>query len=384
MSTKLYGPDEGYEIVRNRSTVKKGKKVEVSKNVQHVSLYKTVRGEISDLICDQELVLSGPPFHPVVNLDELSHSEFVKKASEVITPFNPEGHPPPGAYSPTMRNLIDRLEVSRNKDQQSYASVVKDGSPRSSSSSVQSYNGSVLSEDLSESLESANMEPDAKVVTAKVQSVKSVSSRKRKTSPTLKVQKASKKIVSFSTLDMEHKFRQHAISTVQEKSVLPRRAGSRKVIATERLGDFYKGQKKISSSSLNNSASLTTSTAVASSGSKDVIDLNALIEDNSSEEKNAIQDYSQEQHDDVLSPKLKVNQEPSRRHSKVSSLQDKGHAALSSKTVDETDISDASSDESVIGYELPPTNTSSTPAHLRFTAQETSYLRNGSNGAFLS
>jgi len=179
MSTKLYGPDEGYEIVRSRSAVKKVKKVEVSKpKFQQISLYKTVRGKISDLICDQELVLSGPPYHPVINLDDLSHTEFVNRAKEVITPLNPEGHPPPGVYSPTMQNLIDRLEVSRMKDSQSYASVVKDGSPRSSSSSVQSYNGSVLSEDLSESLESANMESDAEKVTAKMQSVKSVSSLK--------------------------------------------------------------------------------------------------------------------------------------------------------------------------------------------------------------
>ena len=149
----------------------------------------------------------------------------------------------------------------------------------------------------------------------------------------------------------------------------------------DRLGDYFTGHKKITSSALSNSALLTSSTAAASSSAKDVIDLNASIEDNSSEERDAVQDYSQDQHDDVLFAKLKVNQELSRRHSKVSSLQDKGHAALSSKTVDETDISDASSDESVIGYELPPTNTSSTPAHLRFTAQETSYLRNCSNGA---
>jgi hypothetical protein len=345
------------------------------------------RGKITDLICDQELVLSGPPYNPVVNLDDLSHTEFVNRAKEVITPLNPEGHPPPGVYSPTMQNLIDRLEVSRMKDSQSYASVVKDGSPRSSSSSVQSYNGSVLSEDLSESLESANMEPDAKEVTAKVQSVKSVSSlkirssRKRKTPPKVVVEKANKKAVSFSTLDMEKKNSQYAISTVQEKSALPRRVGSREVKITDRLGDYYTGHKKITSSALSNSALLPSSTAAASSSSKDVIDLNASIEDNSSDERDAVQDYSQEQHDDVLFPKLKVNQEPSRRHSKVSSLQDKGHTALSSKTVDETDISDASSDESVIGYELPPTNTSSTPAHLRFTAQETTYLRNGFNGA---
>ena len=92
--------------------------------------------------------MSRPPFNPVVNLDELSHKEFVEKANKMISPFNPEGHPPPG-----VKNLIDRLEMSRNKDSQSYASMVKDGSPRSSPSSVQSFNGSVLSEDRSKSIE---------------------------------------------------------------------------------------------------------------------------------------------------------------------------------------------------------------------------------------
>ena len=88
--SKLYGPDEGYEIICSRSTEKKDKK-EVSKTkVQHISLYKTVRGKISDLICDQEPVMSGLPFNPVVN------TEFMDRASEVITPLNPEGHPPPG------------------------------------------------------------------------------------------------------------------------------------------------------------------------------------------------------------------------------------------------------------------------------------------------
>jgi hypothetical protein len=127
MSTKLYGPDEGYEIVRNRSTVKKSR---VSKaTIQQVSLYKTVRGKISDLICDQELIMSGPPFNPVVDLDSLSHEQFVKRASRVITKYNPEGHPPPGVSSPTMMNLIDRLEISRNEGRSSYASVLQNGSP---------------------------------------------------------------------------------------------------------------------------------------------------------------------------------------------------------------------------------------------------------------
>ena len=72
--SKLYGPDEGYEVVNTRSSLKKGvKKVENKKKTQHVSMYSTVRGKISELICDQELVLHGPPFNPVVDLASLSH-----------------------------------------------------------------------------------------------------------------------------------------------------------------------------------------------------------------------------------------------------------------------------------------------------------------------
>ena len=108
--SKLYGPDEGYEVVNSRSSLKKGvKKVENKKETtQHVSMYSTVRGKISELICDQELVLHGPPFNPVVDLASLSHEQFVNRASRVITKLNPEGHPPPGVSSPTMMNLIDQ------------------------------------------------------------------------------------------------------------------------------------------------------------------------------------------------------------------------------------------------------------------------------------
>ena len=249
--SKLYGPDEGYEIVRSRSTVKKGNKKEVSKPVvQHVSLYKTVRSKISDLICDQELVMSGPPFNPVVNLDELSHTDFVNKANEVMTPFNPEGHPPPGVYSPTMRNLIDRLEVSRTKDPSTYASVVRDSSTRSPSSSVPSYNGSVLSEDRYTSDEVNDIDYKETAVTAEANSPKRALPRTTTSSPKKAVQNATKKMkVSFAPLDMKNS--QYAISTVQEASALPRRVGSREVILTERLGDFYTGKKKITSSALN-------------------------------------------------------------------------------------------------------------------------------------
>ena len=110
--SKLYGPDEGYEVVKSRSP-KKTRVNKEKKVSQHASLYSTVRGKISELICDQEPVMSGPPFNPVVDLNILSHEQFVDRASAVITPLNPEGHPPPGVYSPTMKSLIDRLEVSR-------------------------------------------------------------------------------------------------------------------------------------------------------------------------------------------------------------------------------------------------------------------------------
>jgi hypothetical protein len=111
-----------------------------------------------------------------------------------------------------------------------------------------------------------------------------------------------------------------------------------------------------------------------------VIDFDASIDDNSSDEMNVVKSYTP-QHDDVLFPKQTVNRESLRQHSKVASLQDKDHAALTRKAVDDTDISDASSNDSAIGYALPTTGASSTPAHLRFTAQETSYLQKGSSGA---
>jgi len=42
-----------------------------------------------------------------------------------MTPFNPEGHPPPGVNAPSMKVLIDRLEFVKKNDRASYASVVK-------------------------------------------------------------------------------------------------------------------------------------------------------------------------------------------------------------------------------------------------------------------
>ena len=243
--SKLYGPDEGYEVVRSRSS----KKVKTTDS-QHVSLYKTVRGKISELICDQELVLQGPPFHPVVDLDNLSHDQFVKRASRVITKLNPEGHPPPGVSAPSMMSLIERLEISRDEGRPSYASVLQNGSPTSSQSSVPSYRGSVLTEDLSSPDDAAHVEHEETAVTATAKSAAKsparASPRTRKSRPQKVVKKTMK--VSFAPLDMTSS--QYAISTVQERSAPPRREGSREVISTERLGDFYTGRKKLTSSAV--------------------------------------------------------------------------------------------------------------------------------------
>jgi hypothetical protein len=64
----------------------------------------------------------SPPWNPVIDLQSLNHKEFVKHAEQVIRPLNPEGHPPPGVNAPSMRVLIDRLELAKKNDLASYAS----------------------------------------------------------------------------------------------------------------------------------------------------------------------------------------------------------------------------------------------------------------------
>ena len=81
---------------------------------------------MSDLISDQEPVLTLP-FNDVIDLDSLDEEEFVAHASKVLTEENPEGRPPPGAYAPTMKSLIERLNQASNKEQASCASVVQKG-----------------------------------------------------------------------------------------------------------------------------------------------------------------------------------------------------------------------------------------------------------------
>jgi len=134
--SKLYGPDEGYQTVVSRTALKKTKKEE-----------KIIRQQMADLLEDQEPVMKGPPFNQIIDLTRLSHEKFITKAKEVITPWNPEGHPPTGVSSPTMKSLIDGLEVTR----ESYAAIA-DPMRNKSPPSESSYNGSILSED-QESLE---------------------------------------------------------------------------------------------------------------------------------------------------------------------------------------------------------------------------------------
>ena len=70
---------------------------------------------MADLQEDQEPVMKGPPFNSIIDLSKLSYDKSLIKAKDVITPCNPEGHPP-GVLSPTMQNLIDDKGVIRIND----------------------------------------------------------------------------------------------------------------------------------------------------------------------------------------------------------------------------------------------------------------------------
>ena len=129
--SKLYGPDEGYQTVVSRTAQKKAKKDE-----------KIIRQQMAALLEDQEPVLHGPPFNQIIDLTKLSHENLIKRAKEVITPWNPAGHPPTSVSSPTMQSLIDGLEVTR-ESYSAIANPMRAKSPPSESS----YNGSILSED---------------------------------------------------------------------------------------------------------------------------------------------------------------------------------------------------------------------------------------------
>ena len=97
---------------------------------------------MASLLEDQEPVLQGPPFNQIIDLTKLSHENLIKKAKEVITPWNPESHPPTSVSSPTMQSLIDGLEVTR-ESYSAIANKMRAKSPPSESS----YNGSILSQD---------------------------------------------------------------------------------------------------------------------------------------------------------------------------------------------------------------------------------------------
>ena len=139
--SKLYGTDEGYQTVVSRTALQKTKKAE-----------KFIRQKMEDLLEDQEPVMKGPPFNPVIDLSSLFHDDFVNHARQVITTGNPQGHPP-GMSSPTMQSLIDGLEVTR----ESYASVTNPVKNKSSPSES-SCNGSILTEDR-ESLNNDTLTP---------------------------------------------------------------------------------------------------------------------------------------------------------------------------------------------------------------------------------
>jgi hypothetical protein len=121
--------------------------------------------------------------------------------------------------------------------------------------SVQSYNGSVLSEDRYSSDEVDDIDYKETVVTAASEVTGTCITMNEEVVSKKAVQKATKRMkVSFAPLDMtntlDFKSSQYAISTVQERSAPPRRAGSREVILTERLGDFNTGNKKLTSSAV--------------------------------------------------------------------------------------------------------------------------------------
>ena len=80
--------------------------------------------------------------------------------------------------------------------------LLQNGSPRSSSSSVQSYNGSVLSEDRSTSDEVDDIGDKQTIVNATVKPLERVSPRTKTSPPKKTVQKAKKMKVSFAPLNM--------------------------------------------------------------------------------------------------------------------------------------------------------------------------------------
>ena len=292
--SKLYGDDEGYEVMVNRSTMKKLKKVEDSKRAtKSKSRYNSIRKEISDLICDQEPVLHGPPFNEIIDLASLTHDEFVARASMVMTVYNPEGRPPSRAHLPPMNKLIDALDDAKDSERESYASVADPNRKASPVPSTASYNGSVLSADRSEEDSHAPETRSDSVLASVRATAKRVSSPQK-----VKVQKAKRpRKVSFaasaSPLQLESKrSNQYAISTIACKSAMARPQNKRQCVNTDRLGLFHKGTKQIASSALSLMQSSSTDTTVQPIDA--VIDFERTLDDNISVENSPTEGLSSE------------------------------------------------------------------------------------------
>ena len=323
---------------------------------------------MEDLLEDQEPVMKGPPFNPVIDLSSMSHDDdFINHARLVITTGNPQGHPP-GMSSPTMQSLIDGLEVTR----ESYASIANP-MRNQSTPSESSYNGSILSEDR-ESLKTEKhpivFSPKAKAKTVK------------KTTKAIKVQLSSLEIKPVN----KTRGNQHAIATLQEKSNAPRPQKARQVKVTERFGDYTSGTKQIASSAVGLRSSENTSVPSSSQPTM-TISLDRQIDEDSSDGVASVivlsPDNNKGDEEENEFPLItKVIRIQTGRHKEVASLNQHSYATLQQRSAEETDISDSSSDDDAGNGTFGTTSSSgsSTPAHLVFTPEEARYLRKGYDG----
>jgi hypothetical protein len=166
---------------------------------------------------------------------------------------------------------------------------------------------------------------------------------------------------------------QHAVATLQDKLRAPRSLGARQIKITERLGDYTTGTKQITSSAIDLRSFQ--NPPVSSSGPpKDTINLNRAIDDNSSGGDSSVivfspNDNKGDENDTDFPLITKVNRGQAGRHKEVASLNKHSHAILHQRSVEETDISDSSSDDDADNDIFGTTSSSgsSTPAHLVFT-----------------
>ena len=246
----------------------------------------------------------------------------------MITPWNPQGHPPTSVSSPTMQSLIDGLEVTR-ESYSAIANPMRTKSPPSDSS----YNGSILSEDQ----ESFEKEQDPTVFPPNATATTAVKKTK-----TLKVQFASLELTPVN----KAKRNQHTFATLQDKSKAPRSVGARQVKVTERFGHYITGTKHIASSAVG----LPSMSLPSSSKPTVTINLDRQINDNSSSGDSSVivfspQDNKGEENDTDLPLVIKVNRGQTGRHKKVASLNKHSYANFHQRSAEETDISDSSSDD---------------------------------------